>query len=190
MTDRAQRATITIGGIQLEGFQMPDGSYRMSQSSAAAAIELGRQNVSDFLRSKAIKRLLGKGYTGQISNVEVESSDQTRGQTRINALPIEAVNAYWHWQSHRGHKKALQLCMALSAESIERRFDTAFGVPRSEDEYNQQLAARLQQTEQQLALLSDAYAEPDLLREENERLREQIRQLGGEPFEHLPPEDA
>lgn len=185
MADKARRSIISIGALEIEGFQMPDGSYRMSQSSAAAAIELGRQNVSDFLRSKAIKRLLGEGYTGQISGVEVESSDQTRGQTRINALPIEAVNAYWHWQSHRGNKKALQLCMALSAETLDRRFDVAFGVSRSEDEYNQRLADRLQQTEQQLALLSEAYAAPDLLREENDRLREQIKQMGGEPWRPL-----
>ena len=188
MTDKAQRATITIGDFEVEGFMMPDGSYRMSQASAAAAVELGRQNVSDFLRSRAVKRFLGEGYTGQISEVEVESSEQTRGQTRINALPLDAANVYWHWQSHRGNKRALALCIALSAESLDRRFDAVFGVARSEGQRNQALASRLQLLERENAILAEVIAEPDILREENERLREQIRQMGGEPFQ-LPSQD-
>ncbi|MEM1309856.1 MAG: hypothetical protein AAGF98_10280 [Cyanobacteria bacterium P01_H01_bin.153] len=183
MSDKAKRQIILIGDLEIEGFQMPDGSYRMSQASAAKAVGLGRQNVSDFLRSKALKQLLGEGYTGQIVQVDIESDDQDRGQSRINALPVEAVNAYWHWQSYRGNRTALALCMALSAESIDRRFDAAFGISRSEAEYNQQLAARLQQTQQQLALLSDAYAEPDVLREKVSRLEEQLRQAGIEPWQ-------
>ena len=60
--DKAKRVTVEIGDLEVEGFQMPDGSYQMSQSSAAEAVGLGRQNVSDFLRSKAIKGLLGESY--------------------------------------------------------------------------------------------------------------------------------
>jgi len=115
--DKAKRVTVEIGDLEVEGFQMPDGSYQMSQSSAAEAVGLGRQNVSDFLRSKAIKGLLGESYTGQISKAE----------------------------------------------------------------RNTLLAQRLQQTEAQLEVLGEAYAEPELLREENERLRQQIRELGSEP---------
>ncbi|MEM1307925.1 MAG: hypothetical protein AAGF98_00235 [Cyanobacteria bacterium P01_H01_bin.153] len=79
--------------------------------------------------------------------------------------------------------------MALFAETLERRLDSAFGITRGEDEYNQRLAERLTRTEQQLALLADAYAEPDLLREDNERLRtenalltEQIEESGNTPY--------
>lgn len=186
MSDKAKRATVSIGSLEVEGFQMPDGSYRMSITSAAEAVGLSVRNASDFLRSKAIKRLLGEGYTPPKSEIEVESDEQIRGQARINALPLEAVNAYWHWQSHRGNKTALSLCMALSFETLGRRFDGVFGVSRSDEEYNQLLAERLQQ-QRIIENLSEAYAEPDLLREENERLREQLRQAGIEPFQ-LPEE--
>lgn len=181
-SDRARRTAVQIGDLEIEGFQMPDGSYRMSQASAAAAVNLTRQNASDFLRSKAIKRLLGEGYTGQIFEIEVESGEQIRGQTRINALSLEVVNAYWHWQSHRGNKTALALCMALSIESIERRFDAAFGVERTESERNALLSKRLQQTEADLERLGDAYAEPDILREQVARLEQQLRDNGIEPW--------
>lgn len=81
------------------------------------------------------------------------------------------VSKYWLWQAFRGNKKALALVDALLEESLERRFDLAFGVERSEAERNTLLAQRLQQTEAQLEVLGEAYAEPELLREENERLR-------------------
>ena len=181
-SDKAKRSRVSIGGLEVEGFQMPDGSYRMSQSSAAEAVDLGRQNVSDFLRSKTIKRLLGEGYTGQISVLEVDSAEQSRGQARINALPLEAVNAYWHWQSHRGDKRALALCMALSAETLDRRFDAAFGVSRSEAEYNELLGKRVGQLQRDLSGLAEVYAEPDVLREQVAQLEAQLRQNGIEPW--------
>jgi hypothetical protein len=184
--DKAKRTTVEIGPLSVDGFQMPDGSYRMSQTSAAESVGLGRQNVSDFLRSKVIKSLLGEGYTGQIFEIEVEGAAQVRGQARINAVPLEVVIAYWHWQSHRGNKQALQLCIALATETLERRFDAAFGVERSDRDRNALLAQRLQQTEADLSALGEAYAEPDELREQVARLEQQLRDAGLEPW-HLPP---
>ena len=68
--DKARRATGAIGPPSVDGFQMLDGSYRMSQTSAADSVGLGRQNGSDFLRLKDIKSLLGKGFTSQIFEAE------------------------------------------------------------------------------------------------------------------------
>ena len=47
--------------------------------------------MSDFLRSKAIKRLLEEDYTDQAFQVEVDDDEQSRGQVRINALPLATV---------------------------------------------------------------------------------------------------
>lgn len=60
---KATRATVAIGALTVDAFMLPDGSYRMSQTQASEAVGLSRQNVSDFLRSNAIKTLLGEGYT-------------------------------------------------------------------------------------------------------------------------------
>jgi hypothetical protein len=187
--DKAKRATVQIGPLSVDGFQMPDGSYRMSITGAAESVSLTVSNASDFLRSKAIKGLLGSDSTPRISEVEVESAGQMTGQTRIRALPLDVVIAYWHWQSHRGNKQALQLCIALATETLERRFDAAFGVERSESERNAILTQRLQQTESALEALGEAYAEPDLLRMENEQLRRQLREAGLEPWQP-PTEDG
>lgn len=181
-TDKAKRATIFVGSLEIEGFMMPDGSYRMSQLQAAECIGTTAQNASNFLRSKAFKALRSEGFTDQVSEqIAVESTDQARGETRINAVPLDVVMLFWIYQCSRGNKPALSLLAALATETLERRFDQAFGVTRTEDEYNQQLATRLQGIEQQLSILSEAYAVDDIVREENSRLRQQLKDAGIEP---------
>lgn len=69
-SNRAKRATVAIGPLSVDGFQMLDGSYRMSQTSAADSVGLGRQNGSDFLSLKDIKSLLGDSSTSQIFEAE------------------------------------------------------------------------------------------------------------------------
>ena len=182
--DKAQRATVQIGPLSVDGFQMPDGSYRMSIAGAAESVGLIRRNAFEFLRSKAAKRLLGDGFTGSIFEIEVESTPgQQVGQTRIQAIPLNVVGKYWLWQSYRGNKPAFALIDALLEESLERRFDAAFGVERSESDRDALLAQRLQQTESALAALGEAYAEPDDLREQVTRLEQQLRDAGLEPWQ-------
>jgi hypothetical protein len=185
--DKAKRATVAIGSSQVDAFQMPDGSYRMSLNSASEAVGLLRRNAFEFLRSKAAKRLLGESFTGSIFEVEVESApDQVRGQTRIQSIPLNIVSKYWLWQSSRGNKQAFALVDALLEETLERRFDAAFGVERSEGDRNALLTQRLQQTEAALSAAVDALAEPDLRTEREARLEQQLRDAGLEPWQ-LPP---
>ena len=181
--DKAKRATVAIGSMEVDGFQMPDGSYRMSQTQAAESVGKSQRNAGRFLASKGIKALRGEGYTPD--TIEVDPAEQVRGQARFNALPLDVVSAYWLWEASRGNQQAITLCYALMAETLERRFDAAFGVERSESERNSLLTQRLHQTEADLERLGEAYAEPDLLREEVERLQQQVRELGGEPWQRL-----
>lgn len=37
-TAKAQRTNIAIGSLTVDGFMVPDGSYRMSQAQAAEAV--------------------------------------------------------------------------------------------------------------------------------------------------------
>ena len=98
----ATRAIITIGPLSVDGFMLPDGSYRMSQSDTAKAIDLGRQSLSDFLRSKAIKRLLGEGFTGQkFEEISINPEERVSGRSRFNATPLDVVSAYWLWHASR-----------------------------------------------------------------------------------------
>lgn len=187
---KAQRAEIRIGSLVVDGFMLPDGTYRMSQTQVAECVGLGVQNASDFLRSKAIKTLLGKGYTPQIFSIEIESGEQIRGQSRFNALPLEVVSTYWLWQSHRENKKALVLCMALIIESLERRFDRAFGVERTEDERNQRLEDGITQLQSDLDRLGEAYAIEDDIRQERDYFEWLLREQGIDPYALPSDEDS
>lgn len=178
--DKAKRAPVAIGALSVEGFQMPDGSYCMSQTQAAECVGLSERNAREFLQSKGLKALMGEDYTPAISEIEVEPDPgQARGQTRIRGLGLEAVSAYWLWQAHRGNKAALALCIALMTETLERRFDAAFGVERSEGDRNTRLTQRLQAD---LAAAVDALAEQDLRTEREARLEQQLRDAGIEPW--------
>ena len=191
-SQKATRATITIGPIQVDGFMLPDGSYRMSQTQTAEAVGLPERNARDFLKSKAIKTLLGEGYTPAISDrkeIEVEPEPGKRGGTRFMPMPLNAVIAYWQWQSHRGNKQALALCMALGIETLERRFDAAFGVTRTEQERDDRLSHQVQQLTHQLDKLGEAYAMEDTIRQERDLFLKQLRELGADPWE-LPGDDS
>ena len=181
--DKAKRSTVAIGSLSIAGFQMPDGSYRMSQTQAAECIGKPEINARRFLDSRGIKALRGEGYTPD--TIEVDSPEQERGQTRFNALPLDVVSAYWLWEASKGNQQAIALCYALMAETLERRFDNAFGVERSESDREALLAQRLQAD---LSALGEAYAEPDELREQVARLEQQLRDAGLEPWQ-LPPNE-
>jgi hypothetical protein len=159
---KATRASVQIGALEVDGFMLPDGSYRMSQTQAAEAVGLSRRNVSDFLRSNAIKALLGEGYTGTIlerEEIEIEPEPGKRGQSRFMAMPLEIVSAYWQWQSHRGNKKALALCIALM-----------------------RLQERLQQLETELNRLGEAFAMDDQIRAERDYFERLLLQHGIDPW--------
>jgi hypothetical protein len=97
-------------------------------------------------------------------------------------VSLDVVWAFWLYQCFRGNKQAYNLLAALGLETLERRFDAAFGVERSESDRDALLTQRLQQTESALAALGEAYAEPDLLRMEVKHLRQQLRDAGLEPW--------
>jgi hypothetical protein len=107
---------------------LPDGSYRISQTKVAKAAGLSRRNVSDFLRSNALKSLLREGYTNTMferEEIEIESEPGRRRPSRFLSVPPEIASAYWLWQAHRENKAALALCMRLITQSLERRVDKA-----------------------------------------------------------------
>lgn len=183
MTDstKATRATIPIGSLTVDGFMLPNGAYRMSQTQAAECVGKPEINARRFLDSKAIKALLGGGYTPDTVEIETDPG-QLRGQSRFNALPLEVVTAYWLNQAIQGNQQALSLVWALLTESLERRFDAAFGVTRSEAERNDRLVERVQQLEQDLQRLGEGFALDDVTRQERDYFERLLQDNGIDPW--------
>lgn len=198
MTDsnKAVRATVQLGNLTIDAFMLPDGSYRMSLSQAAECIGKPARGTFDFLQSKTFKRLLGE-VQGTFDFLADESEDTyktesltvdigeggSQGQTRIRGMPLELVALYWAWESSRGNRSALLLTVALTTESLERRFDNAFGVSRTEAERDNRLAERINQLERDLQNLGDAYALDDITRQERDYYLALLRENGIEPYQ-------
>jgi hypothetical protein len=136
MTDsiKAARAVVTLGSLTIDSFVLPDGSYRISQTQAAEGVDKPEFNARRSLGSKAIKSLLGKGYTPDTIEIESDPS-QLRGQSQFNAFPLPIVTAYWFNQAIQGNQQASTSVWAILTETLERRFDQAFGVARAEKDW-------------------------------------------------------
>ena len=202
MTDpvKVTRATVQIGSLSVDAFLLTDSSYRMSLSQAANCIGKEAQGISNFLRSKTIKRLLER--VGGISNFLPESltspildeayspdsfvvelsDDGKKGQTRIRGIHLEIVGLYWQWECLQGNKQAFALSTALTLESLERRFDDAFGFSRTEQERNDRISQRVQQLETDLAYLGEGFALEDEIRRERDHLLGVLRNNGINPY--------
>ncbi len=104
MTDptKATRATVRIGNIEIDGFQLPNGSYRMSQTQAADCIGDDPVYARNFLTSKTFKALQDRDYTPE--TFEVNPENQVRGQTRIRGWELDIVYAFWVYRCFRGNK--------------------------------------------------------------------------------------
>jgi len=192
---KATRATVAIGDLTVDAFQLPDGSYRMSLSQAAECVGKPARGTFDFLQSKALKRLLGEvqgtfdflpdastdNYQPENLTVDIGEGG-SKGQTRIRGLPLGLVALYWAWESFRGNRSALLLTVSLTTESLERRFDDAFGVIRTEQERNERLLQQNKQLERDLAYLGESFALDDDIRRERDYLLLVLRDNGLDPY--------
>jgi hypothetical protein len=189
---KATRATVVIGTLTIDAFMLPDGNYRMSLSQAAECIEKPARGTFDFLQSKAFKRLLGEvqgtfdflpdSYQPENLTVDIGESG-IQGQTRIRGLPLEIVALYWAWESFRGNRSALLLTVALTTESLDRRFDDAFGINRTEKERNEITTGKIKTLEKALANLGEGFALDDDIRRELNELKFWLRDKGIDPYE-------
>jgi hypothetical protein len=127
--NRARRRTVYLGVIPLEVFQLVSGEYKLSQTQVADAIGKDESSFRQFLASKQPEALPYKGFKS--GSLPVEDSKKP-----INPVPIDLAIAYWTKEARADNQIAIGLLSACARETIERRADVAFGVGRSESEYN------------------------------------------------------
>jgi hypothetical protein len=72
--------------------------------------------------------------------------------------------------------------MALIIESLERRFDDAFGVVITEQERNRRLSQRNSQLESDLAKLGEGFAIDDEIRRERDFFESLLKQNSIDPY--------
>jgi len=133
-TGKAKQRTITLGIIPLYVFQLSSGKYKLSQTQVTEAIGKEELSFRQFLASKSPEALPYKEFRPVKMSVEGRNAP-------INPIPVPLAIAYWTKESLAGNLLAIRLLAASANEAIERRADAAFGVRRSEGEYNKRFSA-------------------------------------------------
>ena len=135
-TIKAVRATINLGDIELDVFQLPDNEYRLSQTQVEQAVEKPERSFRDFLASKAPEAIPHKQFRS--GKIHIEGNN-----VKVSAIPVEVAMAFWAKEARVGNLKAQAIAIACMIETIERRADAAFGKQRSLEEYNERLKRKI-----------------------------------------------
>lgn len=133
MPQKAVVAQIDFGYAKIEGLMLPDGSYRMGVSQVTSLMPtLATQNNA----TREVKALLGKD-----SNLLKISSEISKAP--VNTITIDQfIQLVKKVVIQKKNEEAIALLIILAEESIERRFNHAFGVKCSEEDYNKLLTIR------------------------------------------------
>ena len=133
---KAQRRTIQIGDIPLEVAMLPDGGYVLSQSEVAQVVDKSESSIRSFQQSNRVKSLPGLG--SQFAGLTIEGSNKP-----IAPVPPELAAFYWHRCAIEGNTKAQALVIALVKRSLYDLADEAFGINRTLQERDRELAEDL-----------------------------------------------
>lgn len=135
--------TIKFGPVELEGFMMPDGSFRQGMTSTGKAI--GGSDKFNWLVKDALKGILGPGKSGKNPAKALQGSSFKPGEDGDLIVPVKSgvtgqvvqtiniplVIEIWKRIAISGNKysaPALELLGLSAIHSLERVYQEAFGV--------------------------------------------------------------
>lgn len=131
-TIQAEVATVDFGFIYVEGLQLPDGGYAMGVSQVARLFLFDTTHAS-----RTIKTILGKDFV----LAKVKSGLNPKP---VNILYLEQVKIVARTLDRQGNELATSFIDACLQEALERRFDEAFNIKRTERERNDLILTRVQ----------------------------------------------
>jgi hypothetical protein len=115
---KATRATITLGDINLDVLQFPDGSYHLFINQLNEKLGI---KASDSTGKKYLQPLMDKDP----KRVNQASVDGIKSNLKTLSLGLvsEAIKIY----AELGNQKCIAIAIACLSEALERRADAAFG---------------------------------------------------------------
>jgi hypothetical protein len=130
---KAQIATVDFGFVQVEGLMLPNSSYGISATQTNNFLHFAaHQNYVN----RSLKRLLGEDFSPIRVATELNSN-------KVNVLTIDQFKKLIRELDKQGNPVASAFIDASLDESIERRFDRAFNIKRTEDERNALMELRV-----------------------------------------------
>lgn len=131
------KATILLGDISLDCFQLPNGNYRYTYEFLSSLIDRDKTILSNKKSPYALQNILGKDKTSW--NTKIEGINKAY---KYNTISSESLMLVLGAFANLGQHKVIALLVACGMETLERRADAAFGVQQSEQERNQRLVFR------------------------------------------------
>jgi hypothetical protein len=137
-TIKAIRATIALGDVELEVYQLPCGKYLLGATHITSAIGIRHSRVAQISATKYAQALTGKG----IGVADFTSTPVITDIGKGKGYSIEVAFFIWQYEAFKGNELAAALTFASGVEALERRADAAFGKIRTEQERNDRLIIR------------------------------------------------
>lgn len=160
-----------------------------SGSGMALAVDLPDNTALQSRLSKKLKAMLGENFTVLQSKYRMESG----GLTDLLLWTISDALTFWeYWAfvsnsvNKKAKEKARNIIITSARANLQIVTDEAFGrgyTPGKAQELMLAYQAENQRLKKDLDLAKEALAEPDVLDDENWRLRQQIREMGGVPYD-------
>ncbi len=128
-TFRAERAKVTFfDGLEVDGYRMPDGSFRVGVAGAGRALGYDRNWLGRVLDrgGNTLKALQGLGFTEETQKVVTETD---RGDREAQTISLRDFNRLIAYAVFDGKKAALALQLALTEVALNDFFRDAFGEP-------------------------------------------------------------
>jgi hypothetical protein len=148
MSSKAKVTNIVLAHIPVRVFLLPDFTYGYTYDWLSSLIKKDKTVLSDkksvFYIYKLIKSLPDKDLTNQ--KVAVEGISNSKFTYLTSTQVIEALKSLVMLKVDG----VLDLLTACALETLDRRADKAFGIQRSEEEYNERTLARKEGKESRL----------------------------------------
>jgi hypothetical protein len=171
---KAQKAVINFGDIELEVYQLPNGDYTLGQTQVGKSIGKGHTSVIQFLSTTSPFASPYKDFLEERSSEIIVQDEAFSFDLKVKPIPIKITMAYWTYWAIKGNTKAQALLAAGTEETLTRLADKAFGVAKTEAQYQaqtnqsvkefeivlnvmQRLEQKIDSMENELKLLRPAY---------------------------------
>ena len=137
---KAERQAVPFfEGLQVDGFRMPNGDFRVGITSASTVLGYAENwlyRVLEQPSGKSMKVLLGIGFNPETQKVV---SETRRGEREAQTISLDDFNRLIVYAVSQGKKAALALQLSLTRVALNDFFRDAFGEPPLSIEEKRQL---------------------------------------------------
>lgn len=158
MPEYARKANIPYCDFSLEMYQLPNGDIKPSLSQAGATLNKGHKSFMEWAKGKSSEAqqyrqfIIGEYYNkNELEVIDLKTLPigdiLERGITQINIgsgflnaklIDVDGLMLYWTYWANREDITAQAYLAAGTKETIMRRAYEAFGIVKTEQDYQQQ----------------------------------------------------